>query len=372
MSENYDVIVIGAGIAGISAAAELSAHGRTLVLEMEDQPGYHATGRSAAYFAPSYGNRVIRGITHASEHFFRKPPEGFCETELIQARSAVFISRQDQRNFHEALKKEQSGLEELDGTGLRQRVPLLKESYANSALWDDRGGDIEVSTLLQGYLKLFRQRGGTLCTARPVSSLNWDRGNWQIQAGQESFSAPVVINAAGAWADEIAQLAGLEQLKLVPKRRTVVLIDKPAELDTKDLPLVIDVEEEFYFKPDAGQLLLSPANEDPSEPCDCRPEELEIAIAVDRFETATGIEVQKINHSWAGLRTFAPDKTFVAGFDPRCEGFFWLAAQGGYGVQSAPGMAQLACSLVTGVSPAKGFSAVLEYREDVSPLRLIS
>ena len=371
MSEQYDVIVIGGGIAGISAAAEIAVHCKVLVLEMEEQPGYHATGRSAAYFAPSYGNNVVRGITQASQSFFMAPPAGFSDADLVKPRSAVFIAREDQKKSLENLASEQPKLLQLDSDSLVSWIPILRSDYAVGGLRDDHGGDIEVNSLLQGYLRLLRRHNGTLVTNQAVNQLTRQDATWKVSTTQEEFFSPVIVNAAGAWADGIAELAGLEKLGLQPKRRSALLIDRPEGYDIENWPLVVDVDEEFYFKPDAGQLLISPANEDLSMACDSRPEELELAIGVDRFENATGYEVKKINHSWAGLRTFAPDKTFVAGFDPRIDGFFWLAGQGGYGVQSAPGLAQLSMSLILDVPPSEAFSGVLDYRDDVSPTRLI-
>ncbi len=371
MNKQYDVIVIGGGIAGISAAAEIAAHCKVGVLEMEDQPGYHATGRSAAYFAPSYGNRVVRGVTSAAEHFFKTPPAGFCETELIKSRSAVFIAREDQKDSLEKVSIEQPGLQLMDGKSLSSWVPILDPNYVSAGLRDNNGGDIDVNSLLQAYLKLLRQRGGAIHASHPVKGLKRSAGLWNIVTSQQEFAAPLIVNAAGAWADDIAGMAGLAKLGLQPKRRSVLLIDKPQDHEIDNWPLVVDVDEEFYFKPDAGQLLISPANEDPSNPCDSRPEELELAIGVDRFEKATGYEVKKINHSWAGLRTFAPDKTFVVGFDPGCDGFFWLAGQGGYGVQSAPGLAQLCMAILLGESLSSQFKGVLEFRDDVDPGRLL-
>ena len=369
MAYQFDVIVIGGGIAGISAAAELAASAKVLVLETEDQPGYHATGRSAAYFAPSYGNDVVRGITQASESFFRSPPDGFCDSDLIHPRSAVFIAREDQAEALGRLSKEQEELLHLDQVSLNHRLPILKAGYAIGGLWDDRGGDIEVNTLLQGYLKLLRARGGVIQTGQQVLSIDDENDIWRLTTATHEFSAALLVNAAGAWADNIAEMAGLTRLGLQPKRRSVILIDQPAGYDISQWPLFIDIDEAFYFKPDAGQLLISPANEDPSEPCDSRPEELEIAIAVDRFEKATGHEVSKINHSWAGLRTFASDKSFVAGFDPGCERFYWLAGQGGYGVQSAPGLAKLCSAQITGMTLDGPFTGVLAYQEHVTPRR---
>lgn len=371
MGYSADIIVIGAGIAGVSAAAELSAHASVLLLEMESQPGYHATGRSAAFFLPAYGNQVVRGITAASEHFYRSPPDGFAEVDLIQPRDCLFIAREDQGARLQAMQVDNPLMQVISADAVCQRVSILASDYVNAGGHDDQGGDLDVDAVLQGYLRLFRQRGGKLENNQLVQSMRRLHGGWQVQCGKTSFSAAIVVNAAGAWADNIAELSGLSGLGLIPKRRTAILIDPPAGVSIGNWPMVIDVDEEFYFKPDAGQLLISPADETPSVPCDAQADELDVAIAVDRFEKATGQEVRRVNHRWAGLRTFAADKTFVLGFDPRTAGFFWLAGQGGYGVQSAPGMAQLATALLTGAQLSKEFSPVLNYKNAVAPERFI-
>lgn len=371
MRQSADIIVIGAGIAGVSAAAELAAYAEVILLEMESQPGYHATGRSAAFFAAGYGNRVIRGITAASESFYRSPPQGFTQAQLLRPRDCLFIGRQDQLPQLAEMKADNTLLQVLSAEAVSRRVPILTTDYVSGALLDGRGGDLDVDAILQGYLRLFRARGGNLVLKQTVSALQRVDGRWHVQCEPKLFSAPIVVNAAGAWVDNIAILAGLGSLGIQPMRRTALLIDAPAGIDITDWPLVIDAAEGFYFKPDAGQLLVSPADETPSDPCDAQPEELDIAIAMDRFQDATGLQVRRINHRWAGLRTFAPDRTFVAGFDPRTEGFFWLAGQGGYGVQSAPGMAQLTTALVTDSQLSETFATVLAYVDDMTPERLI-
>jgi len=371
MKTTTDIIVIGAGIAGVSAAAELAANAKVLVLEMEAQPGYHATGRSAAYFAPAYGNQVVRGITAAGEHFYRTPPLGFTEVELVNQRDALFIANHGQVDQVVAMQQENPVLAAVSPDYVRQRVPVIKREYVAAALHDTSGGDLDVDAILQGYVRLLRQRGGSLQAGQAVKSMAFSGGVWQLHTDNETMSAPIVINAAGAWVDEIAKCAGLGALGIVPKRRTAILIDPPQDLDIFAWPLVIDIDERFYFKPDAGQILISPADETPDQPGDARPGELDIAIAADRFETVTGISVARIKHSWAGLRTFARDKTFVAGFDPRADGFFWLAGQGGYGVQSAPGLAQLTAALINGKSLEGPFARVLDYAGAVSPERFV-
>lgn len=367
-----DFIVIGAGIAGASAAAELAAHGDVVLLETEPQPGYHATGRSAAFFAADYGNSVVRGLTRFSEHFFFSPPEGFTETPLIRWRDCMFFGRQDQQSGLHSMHRENPDLQLLDGAEVRKRVPILAEDYVSQALCTKKGGDIDVDALLQGYLRKLRRHGGEVLGAHPVTSLRKRGSSWEVVTSSgELFRAPVVVNAAGAWADPVAELADVGALGITPMRRTAFTIDPPDGTDIEGWPLMIDVDEDFYFKPDAGQILISPADETPSMPCDAQAEELDVAIAVDRFEKATTVEVARVNHRWAGLRSFAPDRIFVVGFDPRKPGFFWLAGQGGYGVQSAPSLAQLARALLTDSQPDPKFSGVLDFAEVVAPERLI-
>lgn len=370
MAASADIIVIGAGIAGVSAASELAATARVIVLEREPRPGYHATGRSAAFFVVSYGNAAVRAITVASEPFYRSPPRGFTDVPLLSPRPCIFFGRPDQREALLSFHAEVPSLQSLTPEQVRQRVPIILPGYLEGGLLDITGGDLDVDAILQGFLRRLRARGGKLYSGREVRGLSRSNGLWKAVTGDETLTAPVVVNAAGAWVDEIARLAGLEPLGLQPKRRTAMLFDPPEGRDISDWPLMVDVDEEFYFKPDAGALLLSPADETPSPPCDAQPEELDVALAVDRFETATGLEVSRVTHRWAGLRTFAPDKTFVVGFDPRTEGFFWLAGQGGYGVQTSPGMARLAAALLTGSSPLEQAGIGDDLVRRLSPGRL--
>jgi D-arginine dehydrogenase len=369
--QTADIIVIGAGIAGTSAAAELAADARVVLLEMEGQPGFHATGRSAAYFAAAYGNRTVRALTACCEAFFRTPPDGFSEADLIHPRDGMLFGRPDQKDRLESLHREMPDLQFLDADSVRKRVPIFADGYLHGALWEPRGGDLDVDAILQGFLRRFRERGGTLFGDHRVTALRRRSGTWQAQARGQWFEAPLVVNAGGAWADQVAELAGLEPLGIQPLRRTALTVDAPAGLDIRDWPNMIDADEAFYFKPDAGRLLISPADETPSDPCDAQPEDIDVAIGVDRFERATGLDIRRVHNSWAGLRTFAPDRVFVAGFDPRCEGFCWLAGQGGYGIQSAPALAMLTRFLVLGAEPPPEFRAVLEHQRAVSPQRLI-
>lgn len=370
--EQTDFIVIGGGIAGASIAARLAEDAEVILLEAESRPGYHSTGRSAAYFAPAYGNAVVRNLTAPGDRFFHEPPAGFSEAPLIRDRAALFVARDDQQASVDDMLKENPDLRQLAGSELNGRVPILRPDEITMGLLDVRGGDLDVDAILQGYLRQFRKAGGRIFTGTRVQSIaaGNDLQRWKVN---EAFSAPVIINAAGAWADVVATAAGLAPLGLQPMRRTAFLVDAPdsAGTDIDSWPLTVGIDEDFYFKPDAGHLLISPADETPSVPCDAQPEEIDIAIAIDRVQRVTHLDVSHVRHRWAGLRTFAPDKSFVIGFDPRAAGFFWLAGQGGYGVQSAPGVSALAQHLLTGATPADGFQDVTLSIDAVCPARLI-
>lgn len=351
--ERFDVIIIGAGIAGASTGYFLAdAHG-VLLLEREDQPGYHSTGRSAAMFTETYGNAAIRALTKGARRFFETPPDGFAEAPLLSRRGLLFIGREDQqdtldRNFRE-VSRLTPRVRRMGAAETLALCPVLRGDYVVGALIEPDCMDIDVAALHDGYLKGLRARGGRIATDAGVRALRRDtRRGWIVGTAQGDFAAPVIVNAAGAWADELAALAGVRPAGLTPKRRTAMLLDAPAGMDPSPWPMVVDADEAFYFKPDAGRLLLSPADETPSPTCDAQPDELDIALAVDRVEKATTLQVRRIGHSWAGLRTFASDKTMIAGFEPGAPGFFWLAGQGGYGIQTSPSMGRIAAALVAG------------------------
>jgi D-arginine dehydrogenase len=345
----FDVIVLGAGMAGASIAAELAPHRRVLLLEREDQPGRHTTGRSAAMFFESYGNATVRGLTRASRAFLEQPPEGFAEVPLMSPRAALFVAGQ------EALPRLQAMIDAPDAAPTLRRlspaqtlalVPILRPEAVACGALDDSGCDMEVAAILQGYLRLVRRGGAQVVLGGADVLLQRAGGLWTVDCRAGRFQASVVVNATGAWADEVARQAGARPVGLQPMRRTAMTIPAPEGHDTRHWPMVIDVDETVYFKPDAGQMLLSPANEDPMPPCDVAPEELDIALAVHRFEELTTVPVKRIAHRWAGLRSFVADRSPVAGWDPQAEGFFWLAGQGGYGIQMAPALARAAAALL--------------------------
>jgi len=349
--EKVDYVVIGGGMAGISVASELAAGASVIVVERETAPGYHTTGRSAALFSETYGNATIRGLSMGGRGFYMAPPDGFTESAMLSPRGALFIARADQIAARDALVADvddAARMDAIDAAAACRHVPLLRRDYVAAAAYEPDAMDIDVNALLQGYIKQLRARGGRLITDAEVRGLDLVAGAWHVDTAAGQFAAPIVINAAGAWADTIGSLAGAAPIGLVPKRRTVIIFDPPAGTDTNKWPLTVDIDEEFYFKPDAGRLLGSPADETPSEPCDAQPEELDIAIAVDRIETASELKVRRVLSKWAGLRSFVSDKTPVAGFDGGRPGFFWLAGQGGYGIQTAPGLSRAAAALAGG------------------------
>jgi D-arginine dehydrogenase len=373
LAETADVIVVGAGIAGSAAAAHLAAGGRVVLLERESQPGYHSTGRSAALFTETYGNRAIRILTGASRAFYEAGADGFAEHPILTPRGALMFAMPGQETALEdawtELSRDDPRVRRLDAAAARMLVPVLRADRVIGAIHEPDSMDIDVHALHQGYLRRFRRSGGRLVTDAEVRTLVRRAGSWTVATRAGEFAAPVVVNAAGAWADVVAGLAGLPPIGLVPMRRTVLTIASPLGIDSARWPMTLDIGENFYFKPDAGRLLVSPADETPVPPCDVQPDELDIAIAIDRLMRATTIEVPRVERKWAGLRSFVPDKTTVNGFDPLADGFFWLAGQGGYGIQTAEAMARCAASLIeAGVLPA-GIGAAGLDAATLSPAR---
>ncbi len=348
--ESWDVAVIGAGIAGASVAAELAALGvRVVLLERESQPGYHTTGRSAALFTVTYGPPVIRALSRASVAAFDAPPDAARPHPLLRPRGALFIARADQSDALATLADELGdAAQPVNAAEARARLPILRPGYAAAALLDRRAADIDVDALHRQYLRALNALDGAQRNGTEVLALSRDGASWRVETRDGPLRADIVVNAAGAWADEIARFAGVAPVGLVPKRRTALLVAPPEGQNPESWPMIVDVDEQFYMKPDAGKLLLSPADETPSPPCDAQPDEMDVAICIDRIQTAFDLPVRRIDHKWAGLRSFVADKCPVAGFAPDAPGFFWLAGQGGYGIQSAPALARAAAALAMG------------------------
>ncbi|HJO71360.1 MAG TPA: FAD-binding oxidoreductase [Rhodospirillales bacterium] len=346
-----DFLVIGAGMAGASAAFELAGACRVIVLEREEAPGYHSTGRSAAMFLETYGNAIIRDLTVASRLFFADPPVGFSESPLWAPRGTLTIARADQRHtLREAVTQARChvpAIEEVDGAEARRLNPVLRTDYVAAATFDAEARELDVHAIHGGYLRGLTGRGGEVVTDAEVTALTRNAGAWTAETPVGVFTAPVVVNAAGAWCDEVARLANVAPVGLVAKRRTAITFDGPDGVDVTKWPMVIDVDEEFYFRPEGGRLLASPADATPVPPSDVQPEEFDVAAAVERVEAATELSVRRIAHKWAGLRSFVADDTPVVGMDEEADGFFWLAGQGGYGIMTSPSMARAAAGLIT-------------------------
>ncbi len=351
--QQADFLVIGAGIAGASAGYWLAPHGRVIVLERESQPGYHSTGRSAALFMESYGTPQVRALTMASRAFLEQPPAGFTEHPVLSPRGALIVASPGQEAQLQAqwqvLHAMTPNARLLDAAQTCALVPVLRPDKVIGSVSDPDAADIDVHELHQGYLRGLRRAGGSVVSDAPVTSLQRRDGVWQVAAGAETYEAPVVLNAAGAWADDVARLAGVRPLGLQPRRRSAFIFAPPPGVDARQWPMAIGVGEDWYFKPDAGMLLGSPANADPVEPQDVQPEELDIAIGIARIEDMTTLAIRRPTRTWAGLRSFVTDGDLVSGFAPDAEGFFWLAAQGGYGIQTSAAMGEACAALARGL-----------------------
>lgn len=372
--ETCDFIIVGGGIAGASAGYALAEHARVILIERESQFGYHSTGRSAAVFLKSHGPEVIRALATGSKEFLLNPPDGFTESPLLRPRGILFIGRADQVPLLDRQAAECarfiSGVRRLDARETRAMAPILREDYAAGAVYDPEAMDLDVHAIHQGFLRGMRARGGKTLTGAELIELKRADGAWTATTTAGSFSAPVVINAAGAWCDKVAQIAGVRTVGLVPKRRTAFVFDPPAGVDCRAWPGVHDIGESFYFKPDAGKLLASPADETPMEPCDVYPDDLDVAIAVDRIQQAANLPVTHIDRKWAGLRSFVADGCPVVGYDPEAAGFFWIAGQGGYGIETSVGMGRLSASLARGEGVPSDLASLGVRAEMVAPGRL--
>lgn len=372
-ASSTDFLILGAGIAGASIGHFLTPHGRCVMLERESQPGYHSTGRSAAQFIASYGPAQVRALSRASEPFFLNPPPGFAEAPLLTPRGLLTVAGpEEMQHLDDAwatLQQTSPRGRRLDANEALARVPALRPEKVSAAIYEPDSFDMDVHAIHQGYLRGFRRAGGTLVCDAEVVAIERRDGLWHVRtaAGAE-HAAPVLINAAGAWCDAVAQLAGVAPIGLVPKRRTAFTFLPPAGTDTARWPLLLAADDSFYMKPDAGALLASPVNEDPTHPQDVQPEELDIALGLHALETWTTL-TPRPTHTWAGLRSFVADGELVGGFDAAAEGFFWCAAQGGYGIQTSAAMGEACAALARGLPLPAHISACGLTEAMLSPAR---
>lgn len=354
----FDVAVIGAGIAGASVAAEISGSLSVVLLEAEAQPGYHSTGRSAAFWTESYGGPLVQPLTTASGPFLAKPPIDFSNSPLMTPRGALHIGTSDDQGSLRQMRGEfsESGVrfDEINREKVETKIPGLRCGWTE-ALWEPDCCDIDVAALHQSYLRQAKRQASQLRCNTRLHRAKWLGNKWHVETGADSFSASIIVNAAGAWADEVAVRCGVEALDIIPFRRTVVQLATTPTAPA-DLPLVIGLNGSFYFKPAAaGKVWLSPHDETRCLSCDAAPEELDVALAIDRFQNVVDWEIARVEHKWAGLRSFAPDRLPVIGRDTAVPEFFWFAGQGGFGIQTAPAAAKLAASLLLrSVSTPKG------------------
>ncbi|WP_050873150.1 NAD(P)/FAD-dependent oxidoreductase [Comamonas testosteroni] len=378
----WDFVIVGAGMAGASAAWQLAQSGgetppSVLVLERESQPGYHTTGRSAALFEEHYGPAQVQALTRASRAFYDAPPAGFAEAPILTPRGVLYVGTADQRDLVDAAYAEAQvhspDAQRLSAAQLKTLVPVLDTEVLVDGFLDTGARDIDVHGLHQGYIRGLRQRGGDLWCNAEVQAITRVNDFWHIALPQgRSLRAKVIVNAAGAWVDVVAAMVGAAPIGITPKRRSAFTFPVPEGLDATLWPAIISADENWYIKPDAGQLLGSPANADPVAPHDVVPEELDIATGIHHIEEATTLQIRRPSHTWAGLRSFVADGELVIGWDASptpVPGFFWVAAQGGYGIQSAAGYSLLARNLLLGETLDAALAAQKVNVGAVSPAR---
>ncbi|NIB38047.1 FAD-binding oxidoreductase [Pseudomaricurvus alkylphenolicus] len=348
----YDYLIIGGGIAGASLGYRIAGEHKVALLEQEDQPGYHTTGRSVAVWTTAYGPAPMRALCNASIDFIRNPPEGFAEYELYHPTGLMFIAtdeqRQDLLDLLAAVRQLAPEIHEISVDEALEKVPVLSRDHVKAAFYDPGTLGLDVATMHQGFLRGIKASGGDVVCKAEAQTIERRDGLWHVSTPSGDFCAPVIINAAGAWADVVAEKAGVEKINIVPKRRTVVSVDGLEGLDAKTWPGVMDAHENFYFKVDGGALVASPADETPDLPRDVQPEELDIAITVDHLQHATNLDIRRVTSSWAGLRSFVEDRLPVVGYAPDAEGFFWFAGQGGYGIATSPALGECGAALLKG------------------------
>lgn len=375
---SIQIAIIGAGIAGTSCAyrlAEALGTGKNIrIFEREDRPGYHSTGRSAAVYTETYGPPVIRALTAGSRRFFDNPPNGFAAHDLLHPLGLLLAGTESARARAEQIYNDCHALTPnvsfLEGQQIADLVPVLKPEWTAVGVLEPDAMSMDVAALHEGYIKGFKAMGGQITADAEIMALEHTGKDWRIETKTESWRAELIVNAAGAWADQLASMADLNSLGLQPKRRTAIVFQAPDDLPKSGWPMVNDVEETFYFKPDAGRILASPEEATPMPPCDVQPDELDIAITVDRLQRATTFDIPRIDNKWAGLRSFFPDGIPAAGFDDQASGFFWLAGQGGYGITTSDALARYSTAMITGQDVPADLADIGVTKAELSPARL--
>ena len=362
---DFDIVVIGAGIAGATAAAHLSPHRRVLLIEAEESAGYHTTGRSAALWVLNYGPPDVRELSRLSRAFFENPPAGFAATPLMRRRAVLLVATEAQLPDLDAAIQGGTGLRRVTPAEAAIMLPAIRPGAIAAGGVEDDAFDMDVAAIHQGFLRQLRENGGILALRHRAGKIERRGDQWVVETTTgDTVRAPVVVNASGAWGDEVAALAGAQPLGLTPKRRTAAIVD-PAPHNPENWPMVCDIQEKWYARPEARtRLMVSPADETPSYPHDVQPEEFDVALGIDRMQQVLDIAVRRVEHQWAGLRTFSPDGSLAFGWDARVEGFFWSVGQGGYGIQTCPAAGRLVADLVLGRDPgdAGGITGTVDPR----------
>jgi D-arginine dehydrogenase len=366
MTQSFDIIVIGAGIVGAAAAAALGDTHRVALVEAEEQAGYHTTGRSAAIWIRNYGPPDVRVLTGLSRDFFMAPPEDIGTDHLAIGRKIIYLAPPDQVEALDSLIAQKLGIEEISLAEVKAQVPALLDGYAVRAGIEHDAFDMDVAALHQFYLRRARKAGGILLLRARAGKIDRKDSNWHVETSDGTIiTAPIVINAAGAWGDEVAQIAGLQPIGLIPCRRTAAIID-PAPYQVENWPMVQSAGHDWYIRTEARtKLMVTPCDETPMHAHDVQPDELDVAIGIDRMQHALDIEVRRVEHSWAGLRTFAPDRSLAFGWENTVPGFFWCVGQGGYGIQTAPAAGELVAAMVKQTDPGPAGAII----QAIDPMR---
>lgn len=367
-----DFVVVGGGIAGVAAAAHLAPHGSVTLLEMEQSLAYHTSGRSAAMLVENYGPAGARPLVKAARPFLENPPEGSVNSPLLSPRAVMWVAGPGEMPTLEstaaAAKADGARCQLLTADEVSRRVPVMRRGWLDGGLYEPSGADIDVAALHQAFVRIARSHGSRILTDSPVTAIEGSSGSWIIRCENRKLRAGAVVNAAGAWGDRIAEMAGVAPIGLQPMRRTAFMV--PGSEESSDWPLVVDAHERFYFRPDGTQFLCSLAEETLSDPVDARPRMEDVALAIERINEATTLGIRTVNSQWTGLRTFSPDRDLVIGEDPTAPGFYWLVGQGGIGIQTAPAYGRLLACLIAGEPLPDHFTEVGVYPERTHPARL--